>query len=75
MSGETLAALNGKEYALTAEDGVIADAAGVESLGGIVGGAQSGCDEGTADAFIECALFDPVRVALNQVKPGIELPF
>ncbi len=63
--GETLAALNGKEYALTAEDGVIADAAGVESLGGIVGGARSGCDEGTTDAFIECALFDPVRIALT----------
>ncbi len=63
--GETLAALNGKEYALTPEDGVIADAAGVESLGGIVGGAQSGCDEGTTEAFIECALFDPVRVALS----------
>jgi len=63
--GERLAALNGKEYALTAEDGVIADAAGVESLGGVIGGAQSGCDEGTTDAFIECALFDPVRVALS----------
>ena len=63
--GETLAALNGKEYALTAEDGVIADAAGVESLGGIIGGAHSGCDEGTTEAFIECALFDPVRVALS----------
>ena len=63
--GEALAALNGKEYALTAEDGVIADAAGVESLGGIIGGAHSGCDEGTTEAFIECALFDPVRVALS----------
>ncbi|CAA9227712.1 MAG: Phenylalanyl-tRNA synthetase beta chain [uncultured Acetobacteraceae bacterium] len=63
--GESLAALNGKEYALTAEDGVIADAAGVESLGGIIGGAHSGCDEGTTEAFIECALFDPVRVALS----------
>jgi len=63
--GESLAALNGKAYALTAEDGVIADGAGVESLGGIIGGAHSGCDEGTTEAFIECALFDPVRVALS----------
>ena len=63
--GETLSALNGKDYVLTAEDGVIADEAGVEALGGIIGGAPSGCDEDTTDAFIECALFDPVRVALS----------
>jgi phenylalanyl-tRNA synthetase beta chain len=63
--GEELAALNGRTYALTAEDGVIADEAGVESLGGIIGGAHSGCDEGTTECFIECAVFDPVRVALS----------
>jgi phenylalanyl-tRNA synthetase beta chain len=63
--GETLAALNGKTYALTPEDGVIADAHGVEALGGIVGGEPSGCDAGTTECFIECALFDPVRIALS----------
>jgi phenylalanyl-tRNA synthetase beta chain len=63
--GEELLALNGKTYALTAEDGVIADAKGVEALGGIIGGEHSGCDEGTTECFIECALFDPVRVALS----------
>lgn len=63
--GEELAALNGKTYALTAEDGVIADAAGAEALGGVVGGAPSGCDETTTECFIECALFDPVRIALS----------
>ena len=63
--GETLAALNGKSYALTGEDGVIADAAGPEALGGVIGGEPSGCDEGTTEAFIECALFDPVRIALS----------
>jgi phenylalanyl-tRNA synthetase beta chain len=63
--GEALAALNGKTYALTAEDGVIADAAGAEALGGVVGGEPSGCDETTTECFIECALFDPVRIALS----------
>ncbi|WP_191083589.1 phenylalanine--tRNA ligase subunit beta [Roseococcus microcysteis] len=63
--GEELAALNGKTYALTPEDGVIADAHGPEALGGIVGGEPSGCDETTTECFIECALFDPVRVALS----------
>jgi phenylalanyl-tRNA synthetase beta chain len=63
--GEELLALNGKTYALTDEDGVIADANGAEALGGIIGGEHSGCDETTTECFIECALFDPVRVALS----------
>jgi phenylalanyl-tRNA synthetase beta chain len=63
--GEELLALNGKTYALTDEDGVIADANGVEALGGVIGGEHSGCDEATTECFIECALFDPVRIALS----------
>ncbi|TDH59522.1 phenylalanine--tRNA ligase subunit beta [Dankookia rubra] len=63
--GESLAALNGKTYALTDQDGIIADAAGPEALGGIIGGTHSGCDETTTEVFIECALFDPVRIALS----------
>jgi phenylalanyl-tRNA synthetase beta chain len=69
--GETLQALNGKTYALTVEDGVIADAAGPEALGGIIGGEPSGCDEGTTECFIECALFDPVRIALSGRRHNI----
>ena len=69
--GETLAALNNKTYALTPEDGVIADADGPESLGGIIGGEHSGCDENTTECFIECALFDPVRIALSGRRHGI----
>ena len=64
-AGETLEALNGKTYALTDEDGVIADAGGPDALGGIIGGAPTGCDEGTTECFIECAIFDPVRVAFS----------
>ncbi|GGC68926.1 phenylalanine--tRNA ligase beta subunit [Siccirubricoccus deserti] len=63
--GESLAALNGKSYALTPEDGIIADETGPEALGGIIGGAPTGCDETTTEVFIECALFDPVRIALS----------
>jgi phenylalanyl-tRNA synthetase beta chain len=63
--GEEFAALNGRTYRPTGEDGVIADAAGVEALGGIIGAEHSGCDEGTTECFIECALFDPVRIALS----------
>ena len=63
-AGETFKALNGKEYTVTQDDCVIADANGVQSLAGVVGGEASGCDEGTTSVFIECALFDPVAVAL-----------
>jgi phenylalanyl-tRNA synthetase beta chain len=64
-AGERFRALNGKDYTATAEDCVIADAAGVQSLAGVVGGEQTGCDEGTSEVFVECALFDPVRIALT----------
>jgi len=63
--GESFLALNGKTYETGPEDCVIADAAGVQSLAGIVGGAATGCQGGTTDVFIECALFDPVRIALT----------
>ncbi|MBV9756859.1 MAG: phenylalanine--tRNA ligase subunit beta, partial [Alphaproteobacteria bacterium] len=64
-AGETFMALNGKEYTLGAEDCAIADARGAQSMAGVVGGEATGCDETTTSVFIECALFDPVRVALS----------
>ena len=64
-AGESFRALNGKDYTVTDQDCAIADAAGVQSLAGIVGGEATGCDETTTAVFVECALFDPVRVALS----------
>ena len=64
-NGETFRALNGRDYTATAEDCVIADAAGVQSFAGVVGGEGTGCDEATTTVFIEAALFDPVRIALT----------
>jgi phenylalanyl-tRNA synthetase beta chain len=64
-AGETFRALNGKDVTVTPEDCVIADAAGVQSLAGVVGGEATGCDEDTTSVFVECALFDPVVVALT----------
>jgi phenylalanyl-tRNA synthetase beta chain len=61
--GETLFALDGQEYALDPEVAVIADQAGVQSLGGVIGGERTGCSEATTQVFIEAALFDPVRTA------------
>jgi phenylalanyl-tRNA synthetase beta chain len=64
-AGESFRALNGKDVTATAEDCVIADARGVASLGGIVGGEETGCTETTTDVFIECAWFDPIAIALS----------
>jgi phenylalanyl-tRNA synthetase beta chain len=64
-AGETFRALNGRDYAVGWEDCVIADAAGVQSLAGVIGGEATGCEAATTDVFVECALFDPVRVALT----------
>ena len=62
---ETFRGLNGRDYTVTAEDCAIADAAGVRSMAGVIGGEATGCDETTTSVFIECALFDPIRVALT----------
>jgi phenylalanyl-tRNA synthetase beta chain len=58
-------ALNGKDIAPTPEDLEIADANGPVSLAGIIGGETTGSAEATTHVFLECALFDPVRVALS----------
>ena len=64
-SGESFRALNGKDYTLTDQDCAIADAAGVQSMAGVVGGEATGCDETTTTVFLECALFNPVCIALT----------
>ncbi len=69
--GETFAGLHGKAVTVTADDCVIADANGVQSLAGIVGGEATGCDETTKNVFIECALFDRVQIAQSGQRHGI----
>ncbi|URD60224.1 phenylalanine--tRNA ligase subunit beta [Sphingomonas sp. KRR8] len=61
--GERFTALNDKEYAVTAEDCVIADEAAVLGLGGVMGGELTGVSEGTTNVLLECAWFDPVSIA------------
>ena len=62
-AGETMRALNGKDYIVDPEDCAICDAAGVQSIAGVIGGEATGCDETTTSVFVECALFDPIRIA------------
>ena len=63
--GEALLALNGKRYTLDAGMTVIADDAAVHDIAGIMGGEHSGVSDVTTDVVIECAYFDPDRVALT----------
>ncbi len=69
--GESLAALDGKTYALDPGMVVIADDAGPVSLAGIMGGAGSGCSETTTDVLIESALWNPAAVARTGRQLGI----
>jgi len=63
--GETLLALDEKEYALAPGMTVIADDNGPESIGGVMGGLHSGVTEDTTSVFLEAAYFDTVRTALT----------
>lgn len=62
-SDETLAALDDKEYKLTGGMVAITDESGVIGLGGIIGGASTGCTQNTTRVFLESALFDPIITA------------
>ncbi len=70
--GETLLALDGKEYALDPEMTVIADEQHAEALGGVMGGEATGCTEETVDVFLESAYFDPVRTAATGRKLNLQ---
>ncbi|HEU4838930.1 MAG TPA: phenylalanine--tRNA ligase subunit beta, partial [Micavibrio sp.] len=61
--GETLEALNDKTYTLA--DGMVAvcDDSGVLSVGGVIGGTKTGVSDGTVNVYLECAYFDPSRIA------------
>jgi len=73
LGDEQLIALDGKTYDITGEMCVIADAAGERpiGLGGVMGGASTGCSETTIEVFIESAWFDPIRTAQTGRATGI----
>ncbi|WP_076068887.1 phenylalanine--tRNA ligase subunit beta [Sphingomonas montana] len=62
-AGETLTALNGRDYALTPAMTVIADDTTVHDIGGIMGGLHSGVSADTTDIVVECAWFEPTTIA------------
>ncbi|URK86557.1 phenylalanine--tRNA ligase subunit beta [Rhizobium sp. RCAM05350] len=71
VEGEKVLALDTREYTLSPANVVIADEDGIESIGGIMGGEHSGCDENTIDVLIESALWDPMNIAKSGRALGI----
>ncbi|TRL35023.1 phenylalanine--tRNA ligase subunit beta [Rhizobium straminoryzae] len=71
VEGEEILALDTRTYKLSASNVVISDDNGVESIGGIMGGEHSGCDENTVDVLIESALWDPINIAKSGRALGI----
>lgn len=69
--GETMLALDDKEYSLDASMTVVADTKNPHALGGIMGGEDTGCKDDTTDVFLECAFFDPIRTAITGRKLDI----
>ena len=67
-AGETVVALNGKDYTLEAGMTVIADDSGVHDIAGIMGGEHSGCSDETTDVLLEIAYFDPEAIAATGRK-------
>jgi phenylalanyl-tRNA synthetase beta chain len=61
--GETLLALDGKEYELQPGMMVISDDQGPESIAGVMGGEHSGCTDDTTDVFLESAYWEPIAIA------------
>ncbi len=70
-AGEELLALDGKTYKLDENIVVVADDNGVESIGGIMGGELSGCNETTTNVLIESALWDEFNIAQTGRKLGL----
>jgi phenylalanyl-tRNA synthetase beta chain len=69
--GETVLALNEKEYVLDSSMTVIADESRVHDIGGIMGGEDSGVTEGSAEIMLEVAYFDAERIARTGQKLGL----
>ena len=60
--GEKLQAIDHKEYALTDEICVIADADHPVAIAGIMGGAETEITSSTKDVLVESALFSPLAI-------------
>ncbi len=61
--GEKIQGLDDRTHTLPEGALVIADAGGIESIAGIMGGAATGVSEATVNVLVESAYWDPVTIA------------
>lgn len=61
--GETITALDDKDYTFGPGMMAISDENGPESIGGIMGGAETGVTGETVNVFVESAHWDPLTIA------------
>jgi phenylalanyl-tRNA synthetase beta chain len=62
-AGETLVGLDEKSYEFSDGQVVISDDTAIESIGGIMGGLNTGCTEETVNVFLEAAVWDRIQIA------------
>nr|MBA2484118.1 phenylalanine--tRNA ligase subunit beta [Nitrosomonas sp.] len=62
-AGESMQLLNGQQVDLQPDMLLIADQKNPLALAGIMGGINSGVDEGTTDIFLESAFFNPAAIS------------
>src|SRR6185295_17204491 len=70
-AGEKIVAIDGKEYALTKDNLVIADAERAVAIAGVMGGKESEITDATVDVLIESAQFDPVSIRRTARRLGL----
>lgn len=70
--GETITALDGKEYTLDDSMLVIADGNGPLDIAGIKGGAASGIDKGTTDVLLSVCNFEPTNIRKTRTKLNLK---
>jgi phenylalanyl-tRNA synthetase beta chain len=69
--GEKLLAIDGKEYTLTKETLVIADAERPVAIAGVMGGKGTEITGATTEVLVESAQFDPVSVRRTSRRLGL----
>ena len=69
--GETLRTLDGQDRSLEPSDVVIADSAGPQALGGIMGGEASQVGAATTDLVLEAAVFAPKLIRRTSRRLGL----
>lgn len=71
QAGESVVLLNEQTIVLTGDELVIADAAGVIALAGIMGGMRTAVDDDTTNVLLECAFFAPEAIAGRARRFGL----